>query len=514
MYAYIRVSTNKQGEGVSLTEQRDAIERFATTKGYMVIKWYEETRTAAKSGRPVFSALMRDLRRGSAEGVIMHKIDRSARNFRDWATIGDLIDSGKKIEFAHDNLDLTTRGGRLSADLQAAIAADYIRNLKEEITKGIYGRLKQGLYPFAAPIGYIDTGGGNVKAVDPIKAPLIQQAFKLYATGEYSLESLRKKLAYFGLVRKDGSPLSGDTMSHILRNPFYTGMIKIHRTGEIFPGKHKQLISTTQFKRVQDVLDGKSATKKSKHRFTLSNLIRCAKCGYTASGELQKGHVYYRCHTATCAGGSIRQDRAESAAKHIMSHFLFDDSVREAIKLHLERKGKDDGQRDVQQASFTKLKLKKIESRLSSLTDLLLDNAISKEEHTKKRNDLLMEQANIKETIAQNDQDLQDYKERLQPIFEPQNSITTKEKSAFSAANRETIKSFTSNFLLHGKNVELELKKPFDELGKYGGSRKGGELPDNPRTFCQFCTELESTKMSKGEQITGVVKVLENYSTN
>ena len=36
----------------------------------------------------------------------MHKIDRSARNFSDWARIGELVDSGIDVHFAHESLDL------------------------------------------------------------------------------------------------------------------------------------------------------------------------------------------------------------------------------------------------------------------------------------------------------------------------------------------------------------------------------------------------------------------------
>ena len=511
MFAYIRVSTNKQGEGVSMNEQRDAIEHFAANKGYMVIQWYEEKRTAAKSGRPVFAQLLRDLNRGRAEGVIMHKIDRSARNFRDWAAIGDLIDSGKIIEFAHDNLDLTTRGGRLSADLQAAIAADYIRNLKEEITKGIYGRLKQGLYPFAAPIGYIDTGRGNLKTIDPIKGPLVRKAFMLYATGDFSLRSLRIELASYGLARINGKPINKDTMSRILRNPFYMGMIRVHKTGAIFPGKHKKLISAETFNIVQELLDGKIAKKVSKHRFTLSNIIKCARCGYTASGELQKGHVYFRCHSKTCKGFSIRQDRAVSAAKHVLGHFLFDESVLKAIKLHLEMKQESTIKSKVSQTNFATLQLKKVESRLSKLTDLLLDNTISKEEHTKKRNDLLIERTQIQERITKDIQNKKNIQSRLQPILEPHDLLCTEKKAVFSATNRKTIKSFTSNLLLQGKNVELELKKPFDDLGKFGPVLKGEGLPDDPRTFCQFCADQTHEKLSEKNRISKTLEVLNKY---
>ena len=79
-FGYIRVSTQKQGEGVSLEAQRDAIAGFASRNDLTVIKWFEEKETAAKSGRPVFNQMLRLLKRGKATGLIMHKIDRSARS--------------------------------------------------------------------------------------------------------------------------------------------------------------------------------------------------------------------------------------------------------------------------------------------------------------------------------------------------------------------------------------------------------------------------------------------------
>src|SRR2546425_801223 len=190
-FGYIRVSTPKQGEhGVSLQEQRDAIIRYAQRFELMIIAWFEERETAAKRGRPVFNRMMNLLRTGKADGLIVHKIDRSARNLKDWADLGDLIDQGIDVHFANESLDLTSRGGRLSADIQAVVAADYIRNLREEARKGFYGRLKQGLYPLPAPLGYINRGKGKPKEIDSIQGPLVLQAFELYATGQFSLDTL------------------------------------------------------------------------------------------------------------------------------------------------------------------------------------------------------------------------------------------------------------------------------------------------------------------------------------
>src|SRR5437879_8705467 len=179
-FGYIRVSTAKQGEqGVSLHEQRDAIARYSQQHSLEILDWFEERETAAKRGRPVFNQMLRLLREGKADGVIIHKIDRSARNLKDWADLGELIDQGIEVHFANESLDLHSRGGRLSADIQAVVAADYIRNLREETRKGFYGRIKQGLYPLPAPVGYLDMGKGKPKEVDLAKAPLVRKAFEL-----------------------------------------------------------------------------------------------------------------------------------------------------------------------------------------------------------------------------------------------------------------------------------------------------------------------------------------------
>src|SRR5438270_6758493 len=183
-FAYIRVSTARQGEqGVSLEQQRDAIAHYAQRNHMEVAQWYEERETAARAGRPVFTQMVRQLKAGKARGVLIHKIDRPARNLTDWADLGDCIDQGVEVHFANEGLDLNSRGGRLSADIQAVVAADYIRNLREEAKKGIYGRLKQGFYPSRAPIGYRDMGAAKPKMPDTVQGPLVRKAFELYATG-------------------------------------------------------------------------------------------------------------------------------------------------------------------------------------------------------------------------------------------------------------------------------------------------------------------------------------------
>src|SRR5690348_2078254 len=209
VFAYARVSTTRQGErGVSLPEQRDAIARYAERQGLEIIRWFEEQESASKKGRPAFSQMLRLLRLGIAHGVVIHKIDRSARNLEDWNDIGKLVDAGVDVHFATESIDLKTTAGRLSADIQAVVAAHYSRNLREEVRKGIYGRLKQGFYPLRAPIGYLDQGSAKSKILDPIRAPLVKSAFELYRSGAYSLSELAREMYRRGLRNHHGGKVS------------------------------------------------------------------------------------------------------------------------------------------------------------------------------------------------------------------------------------------------------------------------------------------------------------------
>ena len=124
-FAYIRVSTPRQGtEGVSLLAQRTAIIRYALENKLQILAWFEEQKTAAKLGRPIFDSMLRLIEKTAAHGITLHKVDRGASNLRDWAKLGELIDRGVDVRFAGDSLDLHTRSRRLVADIQAVVAAE------------------------------------------------------------------------------------------------------------------------------------------------------------------------------------------------------------------------------------------------------------------------------------------------------------------------------------------------------------------------------------------------------
>lgn len=454
-FAYVRVSTAKQGEGVSLEAQQDAIAAYAACNELSIIQWFEEKETAAKSGRPIFNAMLKQLKAGKASGLIIHKIDRSARNFADWAKVGDLADAGIDVHFATESLDFRSRGGRLSADIQAVIAADYVRNLRDETIKGINGRLKQGLYPFNAPVGYLDNGKGKLKTPDPERAPLVKEMFDLYASGQYSLESLVAEMERRGLRNRNNRPLSRAGIGTILSNPFYCGIIKIKTTGDTYKGRHQPLISVTTFEHVQAIKAGKSGKKVTRHNYVFRGLFRCGLCNAAMTPERQKGHVYYRCHTSNCPTKTVREEALDNALLFALKRCEFSkrqiDTVERRFRAWLDKETASE-----KPHTWT-LQLAKIETRLSSLDDKLIDNVIDEELYKSKRERYLLEKTAIEEAEKKS-------KERapkpryIRRFLELIKSLYRSYIIANDDEKREIVDLATSNRQVSLKNIAIELR--------------------------------------------------------
>ena len=494
VYGYLRVSTAKQGEGVSLTEQKEAIIRYAKQFNLEIIEWFEEKETAAKLGRPLFTRMMKQLQAKKASGVIIHKIDRGARNLKDWSDLGTLIDQGVEVHFAHESLDLQARGGRLSADIQAVIAADYIRNLRQETIKGIYGRLKQGQYPFNAPIGYVNNGPGKLKTIDPIQGPIVRKAFELYASGKYNIETLVTHMEQMGLKGMKKKRVARNSISILLNNTFYMGIIEVK--GETFNGKHKPLISPALFKRVQSILRGNTNQKVSKHDFKLKKLISCQHCGFSLTGETQKGHVYYRCHTKGCITKAVREMIIEDYLQKVFATtelYAEESLILEKLLCNTEHEWME---KQAGLLNSIKLQQAQLNHKVDRLTDCYLEGDLDKETFERRKENLLIEikvvEANKEKIQLENATILK----QVRKFFELAKSLKNSYKMAFSEEQRELVEIVTSNLQVSGKNLTITMRTPFLELYQRHIFNSG--VPTGIRTQAESSTNSSANHYTIG----------------
>ncbi len=489
-YGYIRVSTARQGErGVSLQEQRESIERFALRNGFTISRWFEERETAAKSGRPVWTEMLRLLRRHAAAGVVIHKIDRSARNLRDWADLQELMDRRLiQLYFANEALDLTTRGGRLSADIQAVVAADYIRNLREEALKGINGRLKQGILPLPAPIGYLDCGAGKPKTIDPVKGPLVRRLFELYATGRYNLHALKGEAQKSGLRNRRGGVVSINGLSTMLRNPFYIGLIRVSRRKEIYEGAHEALITKSLFDRVQAVLDGKLAARPEKHDFVFRRRLRCATCGYALIGERQKGYVYYRCHG--CPGTSVREEVPEGKLIPFLLQLQRSQEERLCVQEKIESLTTTWQGETAKQRTSLELQLSQLTARRTRLTDALLDGLLDRDLFEERKGALLAEKRALEERLATLDEEGDAGLKKVSDFLERLDSAHLLYESGMPEEKRDLLSLLTSNWTVKGKEVEFTPRPEAQLIAERVKNSYGGPYRDRPRTWDALLLKL------------------------
>jgi DNA invertase Pin-like site-specific DNA recombinase len=421
--------------------------------------------------------MLKLLQRDKARGVVIHKIDRSARNLKDWADLGELIDQGIEVYFANESLDLHSRSGRLSADIQAVVAADYIRNLREEAKKGIYGRLKQGFYPMRAPLGYVDNGSGKPKTIHPQKGPLVKKAFELYASAKFTIDPLVDELYRLGLRNHAGGKVTRNGLSTILNNPFYMGLIRIKQTNEYYPGIHEPLITKRLFDEVQDMLTGRYNARTKTHDLTFRRFITCA-CGYSLIGEIQKGNVYYRCQIKDCPTKTIREETVQSLVNKELQRLQFSQAERQyfedAIKL-LKTNWFAEKEKHVTALS---VKREQVTERLNRLTDAFLDQAIERELYEEKKTALLFERRGVEDQLSSFKTNQRSIPDELQQFLELAGDMYSLYKTASVEKKRRLLKTVTSNCTIRDKTLDFAFTIPFRTLANReiytdGGPSKG-----------------------------------------
>src|SRR5216684_461474 len=288
---YARVSSKDQErEGYSIPAQLKLLREYAQRNEFTIVREFVDVETAKIAGRKQFGEMLLFFTKDPACRVLLvEKTDRLYRNFRDCVTLEDLdVEIHLPKEGQVISKDSKSQA-KLVHGIQLVIARNYIENLRDEVRKGMREKAAQGIYPSRPPLGYRNNKLLRTIEVDPDNAPIAQRMFKLYATGMYSLASLRQFLkAEYGKV------FTKWHIDKLLRNPFYMGTYEWE--GKSYAGTHPPLVGPEIFSRVRDVLSGKARPRKQKHEFAFSGLLRCAhdNCAVTAEFKKQK-YTYYRC---------------------------------------------------------------------------------------------------------------------------------------------------------------------------------------------------------------------------
>ncbi len=470
---YFRVSTKKQEMGASLDEQRRQIYDYTKAKGFTVVKEFRETGSASKVGRVQFEKMVKELeKRKDVRGIIFWCLDRSARQPFDQSRLFQLKESGYELHFAADKLDSTNHSAMSMIFIRWGIASAFSEDLKLKTKMGILGRLKEGKYPGRAPVGYLDRAEAEkmeikdlkpgIKAIDPLRGPLVRKAFQLYSTGEYSVKDLNKIITSNGFRNKSSRPINWKMLYKVLRCPFYYGYI-VHN-GEMFKGNHIPLIKKSLFDKVQLILEGKANKTKKSHFYLFQGLVKCKTCSKTMRSVTAKGkYKYFYCNKQDCGySNSVPQQEIENLYIQKLEAISFHDSEIEGFKSELKIMRSETFETKEAEKKAVEFEITKIETRLNNLLNENFDGKLPEEIYKSKKSEYINGIAELKErrsALDDADGKIFNYLEELGKLLKSPINIYNLAKPE---QKRNFMKSMVENFFWDGSNLTLAWKKPFD----------------------------------------------------
>lgn len=334
---YARYSSDNQREE-SIDAQVRALREFASRQGYEIVKIYtDEARSATSDDRPQFLQMIKDSSMGIFDAVIVHKLDRFARNRYDSAFYRrQLKKNGVRLLSALENLDDSPESIILESVLEG-MAEYYSKNLAREVMKGMKeNALKGKSNGGVPPLGYDCIDGTYV--INEHEAQAVKYIFDRYSSG-VGYKTLIQELKARGFKTKRGNDFTQSSIYDILRNEKYTGVYIFNEQAprdvhgkrnqrlskpedEIIklPGGMPQLVPVEMYKLINERMDArKNGRLKAKVNYLVSGKIVCGKCGSNLIGHTShnKGYTYcsYVCgnryRTKNCDLKALRKDYVE-----------------------------------------------------------------------------------------------------------------------------------------------------------------------------------------------------------
>ena len=189
---YARKSTEDDDRQIlSIEAQIFELKEFAAKEKLEIVASFQEAKTAKEPGRMKFAEMLSLIEKGKAEGILSWNPDRLARNSVDGGKIIHMIDRGliKALKFPTFWFEPTPQGLFM---LQIAFGQSkyYVDALRENVTRGMRQKVRNGVWPSKAPLGYLNNPKTRGIDVDSEKAQKVKKIFELYAIGNYNFREL------------------------------------------------------------------------------------------------------------------------------------------------------------------------------------------------------------------------------------------------------------------------------------------------------------------------------------
>jgi site-specific DNA recombinase len=312
--AYVRESTEEQGQGFSPDAQREAIKRFAAENDLTIVEEYCDFHSGWRKtdGRRDFQRLMADAAERRFDVVLVFHASRFARNQVEARKYKQLLREklGIKVFSVTQPMgeDHSYPSSFLAESIHEMFDEYYSVSLSFWTRAGLAEKARQGYLVGSLPWGYMRNPDSAEVVPDPERAPLVLGMYERYATGQESDRSIAAWLNAKGARTARGRAFTKDTVREMLVNAAYCGYVcALRDTSRTLKGRHEAIVPEELFDRVQDVRGWRTRVDRPgrpSEDYLLRKLLFCERCGARMQGTRggREQHRRYQCGTRRRGG--------------------------------------------------------------------------------------------------------------------------------------------------------------------------------------------------------------------
>ena len=446
---YTRQSKEKEGS-ISQETQAESCKHAVLSKGKelsnVVILHEAKNMSGATLERPELKKLLKMVKQGKVDTIIVYKLDRLSRSLTQFMEIISVLEEyGVNFQTSMESFDTSTSTGKMIVQILMVFAEYERTNTITRIKDAYVSRSQRGYYmggrrPYGYNLAKFSIDGNKTKklVIKKDEAEQVKDIFNTYATDNFSLRQVLKHMNETGQTDLAGAGFTTAKISSILKNPIYAiadgelynylqeKKVKFapNATFKSFDGTHgiqfyvygknesddlsdttavimphKGFIDSSIWIKCNKKLEKNSQIGNAVSNKTswLGGLVICHKCGHTMTTikgvPTKKGTVrrYFNCigrsEKKNCTGPS------KSVYADVLEQLVSDEIEKKLVIIKAQRRVLSDENR--QRVCELEMRLKEIsgsqdklfdkitDPKLSELTVSALDNRIAELEQCK-----------------------------------------------------------------------------------------------------------------------------------
>ncbi len=480
---YARYSSENQRHA-SIEAQIRIIKQYTDTNEITIVKEYiDEAKSATTDQRPAFQEMIEDAKSGLFDMLIVHKLDRFARDKHDSVVYKRILrDFGVNLVSVTEPLDDSPES-KMMETMYEGMAEYYSRNLSREVQKGLNENalkcLNTGGKP---PFGFdVDPLTKEYK-INEDEAYGVRKIFQLYDAGK-SYKEIILWLNNNGFKTKKGQSFVQTSLHSLLRNEKYIGTYIFNKNSRskyagvrseteviriengIPPIIPKELFMRTQTKLEQN--KRLSQRLKAKEPYLLSGKAICGMCGGKMFGNRRKNSrgkkisywAGYQCSTRKktkgCEMSEVKKEHIEQAVLEHLDKKVFTERFIESI-IDLFFIQQDQFLDDIKVGiELLKKKISKIDVKTENLLEAISNGMYhpsmkEKLETLESEKSMLLKEITYESAYVKRDYSREDIKD----LFNLGKDLVTKPKEE----QQKMIEIFIEKVVIHEKKVDVHLK--------------------------------------------------------